>query len=198
MQSNLKKKKKIYPKKIVFICTLPRGASRSIWELNLIKKSPNIFLWPYEFLYSNIYNEATAQSSNINYINNFFTKNSFNKFFFFLKNKNVDTFDRELFLKYLKNFKKPLSKVNYLEHIIFSMIKCSKLHDYNRVTHVFIHTTLRGLMWDKSVEDQNYFFASTDREAYESFKSIRSRTINSSGFDNFFSLKGKKSFFLLA
>jgi len=194
MQSNLKKKV-IYPKKIIFICTLPRGGGRAITELNLIKKNPNIFLWPYEFFYFNIYNEATAQSSKINQINNFFIKNSFNKFFFFLKKKNIKIFDREVFLKYLKNFKKPLSKANYLEHIILSMIKCSKFHNYNRVSHVFIHTTLRGLMWDKSIKDQNYFFINTNREVSESFKSIRSRTINSSGFDNFFSLKGKKSFF---
>lgn len=194
MQSNLKKKI-INPKKIIFISTLPRGGGKAITELNLIKQNPNIFLWPYEFFYSNIYNEAIAQSSKINQINNFFIKNSFNKFFSFLRKKNINTFDREVFLEYLKNFKKRLSKNNYLEHIIRSMIKSSKFHNYNRVSHVFIHTTLRGLMWDKSINDKNYFFIDTNREVYESFKSIRSRTINSSGFDNFFSLKGKKSFF---
>lgn len=185
----------IIKKKIIFVSTLPRGGGSSIIKLNLIKKNTNIFLWPYEFFYSNLYNEAFAKNKNIDQINNFFLKKSFNKFFDFLKKKEIKNFNKEVFLKYLNNFKMSLTKQNYLEHVIFSMIKASKFHNYDKITHIFILTTIRGMIWDKSIENSNYFFVATNRKILDSFKSIRSRTINSSGFDNFFSLKGKKSFY---
>ena len=185
----------MYKKKIVFISSFPRGGGVAITQLNLIKKNPNIFLWPYEFFYSNFYNEATALSKNINKINYFFVKNSFNKFFNFLKKKKNNSFDKKVFFKNLYNLKKPISKKNYLEHIIYCMIKASKLHNLNKITHVFILTTLRGLTWDEDLFSQNYLFITTNRKNFDSFKSIRNRTISSSGFDNFFSTNGKKSFF---
>ena len=181
-----------FKRKYIFIVNPPRGGGFSVSNLRLIKDNSQIFLWPYEFFYFNLFNQASKnkQKEVGAILNEFFYNEIKMKLYKFTKKK----------INY-KAFKKNLKKSDnilfdskkYLEHLIFSLNSafykksiCPK--------YLIINTTARGFDWTMKIP-KNYFFIISNRKLEECFKSIRAKTLGKSGFYNFYSFRGKKSFF---
>ncbi len=179
-------------KKFVFIVNQPRGGGVSIISLKKVLNNPSFFIWPYEFFYFSLFNRA-SKNNKIAYgkrLNYFFFNEVNKKLKLFSKNK-ID------FIKFEKRlFKKNDTKFNslkYLEHLCEALSFSYK--NNCKTPKIFItYTTARGFDWSQKFK-KNIFFFKSDRNYYDSLKSIRYNTLGASGFYNFFNFKGKKSIF---
>ena len=181
-----------FKRKYIFIVNPPRGGGFSISNLRLIKDNSQIFLWPYEFFYFNLFNQASKNKKKElgAILNEFFYNEIKMKLYKFTKKK----------INY-KSLKKNLKKSDnilfnskkYLEHLIFSL-NASFYKKSICPKYLMINTTVRGFDWTMKIPE-NYFFILSNRKLEECFKSIRAKTLGASDFYNFYSFRGKKSFF---
>ena len=179
-------------KKFVFLVNQPRGGGVSIISLKKILNNPSFFVWPYEFFYFSLFNKA-SKNKKIAY------GKELNYFFFNEVNKKLKLFSKNKidFIKFKKRlFKKDDTKFNslkYFEHLCKALSFSYKKNF--KTPEIFITlTTARGFDWSQKLK-KNIFFFKSDRDYYDSLKSIRHNTLGASGFYNFFNFKGKKSIF---
>ena len=179
-------------KKFVFLVNQPRGGGVSIISLKKILNNSSFFIWPYEFFYFSLFNKASknkkiASGKELNY---FFFNEVNKKLKLFSKNKiNFIKFKKELFKKSDTKF----NSLKYFEHLCKTL--SSSYKNNSKTPEIFItYTTARGFDWSQKFR-KNIFFFKSDRDYYESLKSIRHNTLGASGFYNFFNFKGKKSIF---
>tara|TARA_B100000795_G_scaffold224933_1_gene180514 strand:+ start:7740 stop:8780 length:1041 start_codon:yes stop_codon:yes gene_type:complete len=179
-------------KKFVFIINPPRGGGVSIISLSRILNNAFFFVWPYEFLYFNLFNQATNNKklAKGEKLNNFFFNEVKKKLYMFSKKK-IDyiKFKRKLFNKNNLQF----NSIEYLTHLAQALSSSYK-NNSKIEKFLIVYVSARGFDWSK-VSKKNIFFLKSNRAYIDSFLSIRDNTIGASGFYNFFNFKGKKSLF---
>ncbi len=180
-------------KKFIFILNFPRGGGKSISKLKAVNLNKDIYLWPYEFFYFNLFNEATNNKKREKGIilNKFFYKEIKNRLYK-SQNKKID------FLFFKKKLHKLDHKyfdnLNYLKFLTDSLALSYKNNKSENFKYCILNTTARGFDWSYKKKNSFIFFV-TDRKFSDCFVSLRKKNFVTTGFKNFFLLDAKKSLF---
>ena len=184
-------------KKIIINSNPPRSGGKALMLLDCFRKSKNLFLWPYEFHYFKLFNQASHNNkeNKISILNNYFLENNFKFFFDYLKKNELKYLNINKFLSKIYGIEKNVNSFEYFEHICRCINDCiiNKKRRFEDIDYLLINTTARAFNW--KLDTKNIFFLRTNRDILASFNSLKNKNLESMPLQNFYSLKGKKSFF---